>query len=221
MKKLIALVALVLMSNLVLGQNEYQKELFTPEVVMKYQSKINLSEKQRSNIKDIHKNLSATFSNLKWDLSAEKETLNDLLKGTKINKKASLAQMEKVTALENQLKKMQLEMLVNVKNELSEDQQKQLKELRTSSDIKPVNIITGVNDNQKIKLQVSKNSGEDYPVFIIKEKGKERQENKYYLEKIDPNRIESVNVIKGKAATVQYGEKGKNGVVVIKMKDKI
>ena len=221
MKKLTALAALIFMFNLTLAQNDYQKELFTPEVVMKYQSKINLSEKQRSNIKDIHKNLSATFSNLKWDLSAEKETLNDLLKSSKINKKASLAQMEKVTALENQLKKMQLELLVNVKNELSEDQQKQLKELRTSSDIKPVNIITGVNDNQKIKFQVSKNSGEDYPVFIIKEKGKERQENKYYLEKIDPNRIESVNVIKGKAATVQYGEKGKNGVVVIKMKDKM
>ena len=172
MKKLTALAALIFMFNLTLAQNDYQKELFTPEVVMKYQSKINLSEKQRSNIKDIHKNLSATFSNLKWDLSAEKETLNDLLKSSKINKKASLAQMEKVTALENQLKKMQLELLVNVKNELSEDQQKQLKELRTSSDIKPVNIITGVNDNQKIKFQVSKNSGEDYPVFIIKEKVK-------------------------------------------------
>jgi TonB-dependent SusC/RagA subfamily outer membrane receptor len=36
---------------------------------------------------------------------------------------------------------------------------------------------------------------------------------------IDPNAIASIDVLKGEAATKLYGEKGKNGVVVIKTKD--
>jgi TonB-dependent SusC/RagA subfamily outer membrane receptor len=35
---------------------------------------------------------------------------------------------------------------------------------------------------------------------------------------VDPNNIESVNVLKGKAATKLYGDKGKNGVIVITTK---
>jgi TonB family protein len=38
------------------------------------------------------------------------------------------------------------------------------------------------------------------------------------LSKIDPGTIESVNVLKNEASTAKYGEKGKNGVVEIKLK---
>lgn len=39
------------------------------------------------------------------------------------------------------------------------------------------------------------------------------------LKNIDPENIESMTVLKGKAASEAYGEKGKNGVIIIKMKD--
>jgi TonB family protein len=38
------------------------------------------------------------------------------------------------------------------------------------------------------------------------------------IEQIDPNTIESINVIKGESAKVLYGEKGKNGVLEIMLK---
>lgn len=38
------------------------------------------------------------------------------------------------------------------------------------------------------------------------------------FKKIDQNNIESINVLKGQSATALYGERGKNGVVLIKMK---
>jgi TonB-dependent SusC/RagA subfamily outer membrane receptor len=38
---------------------------------------------------------------------------------------------------------------------------------------------------------------------------------------IDPNKIESVNVLKGQAATDAYGRAGKNGVIIIKTKDNV
>lgn len=39
------------------------------------------------------------------------------------------------------------------------------------------------------------------------------------LEEINPEKIESINVLKDEAATKVYGSKGENGVVVIKLKD--
>ncbi len=39
------------------------------------------------------------------------------------------------------------------------------------------------------------------------------------LKKIDPNTIESIEVIKGQQADSLYGEKGRNGVIVIKQKN--
>ena len=38
-------------------------------------------------------------------------------------------------------------------------------------------------------------------------------------EKINPNTIESVNIFKGTSAKEIYGEKGENGVIIIKMKE--
>lgn len=39
------------------------------------------------------------------------------------------------------------------------------------------------------------------------------------LKKIDPNTIESIEVFKGQQADSLYGEKGRNGVIVIKLKN--
>jgi len=40
------------------------------------------------------------------------------------------------------------------------------------------------------------------------------------LAKIDPNKIESINVLKGEEAIKKYGDKGKNGVIIITSKTK-
>jgi hypothetical protein len=53
--------------------------------------------------------------------------------------------------------------------------------------------------------------GENQPLFFLD--GKEISKGE--MDKIDPNAIESVNVLKDKSATEKYGEKGKNGVVEI------
>jgi len=41
------------------------------------------------------------------------------------------------------------------------------------------------------------------------------------MKQLDPNTIESINVLKGKSAISAYGNKGKNGMIVIKLKDKL
>lgn len=58
---------------------------------------------------------------------------------------------------------------------------------------------------------------DDQPLIIID--GKEAGED-INLDLLDPNTIESINVLKGPSAEKAYGEKGKNGVVEITLKKK-
>jgi hypothetical protein len=44
------------------------------------------------------------------------------------------------------------------------------------------------------------------------------KEHKGDLQKVDPNTIQSMNVLKGEAASEKYGDKGKNGVIEITLK---
>jgi len=54
------------------------------------------------------------------------------------------------------------------------------------------------------------------PIFVIDDKEVKREE----IDKLDPDRIESVSVLKGATAIAQYGERGKNGVVILTLKGK-
>jgi len=69
--------------------------------------------------------------------------------------------------------------------------------------------ITTVNGNLKIT------SANDHPpLYVVDGKIVSKEE----VDKIDPGKIESVNVLKGEKATDEYGDKGKNGVIKINLK---
>ena len=214
-----SLVLVLLLSVTLNAQDLLKTELFEVDVVMKYQSQIELTENQRESIKKIHSTHLADFNSAKWDLDAEMVTLNTFLVASKVNETEALQQMKIVTDLETQLKMTRLEMLVQVKNKLSEVQQTKLKELRTESDVKPTSFVTTINDGQKIKLQVSKSKNSKLdPLYVIIDNNGERQVNKLSVNTLDADNIESVNVLKGASAKKAYGKNGENGVVVIKLK---
>jgi TonB-dependent SusC/RagA subfamily outer membrane receptor len=77
-----------------------------------------------------------------------------------------------------------------------------------------VNIITKNVDasNKKLVLTLPKSSPP--PLYILN--GDEISEEEMKL--IDPNKIESISVLKDRSAETIYGEKGKNGVIVITLK---
>jgi len=218
MKKL-SILLLSFICTAVMAQDALQSELFDADVVMKYQSEIELSQKQRENIKKIHGETTSNFSNAKWDLEAEMTKLNKMLGESKVNESATLKQMKVITDLENSMKMARLEMLIKIKNELSESQQSKLKELRTSGDFGPVKVITKINDGHKVKFQISgaKSDGVS-PLYVIKNAKGDIIINADDMSSLDPDKIESVSVLKGESATTVYGTKGENGVVVIKLK---
>lgn len=75
-------------------------------------------------------------------------------------------------------------------------------------------MVEGKAQNAEKKELPTLNSGER-PLFILNEKEISYEE----MQKIDPNTIQSINVFKDKKAIEKYGDKGKNGVVVITIKE--
>lgn len=63
------------------------------------------------------------------------------------------------------------------------------------------------------KLKIS-TSDESTPLYVVDGKIVSKEE----VDKIDPGKIESINILKGDKATDEYGEKGKNGVIKINLK---
>ncbi|MDH5381286.1 MAG: TonB-dependent receptor plug domain-containing protein [Cyclobacteriaceae bacterium] len=217
MKRTILYLFFVIGSANLFAQDIFHTQLFTADMALKYRNEIGLSDQQVSDIKKIYQNQITEFNSLKWDLDVELEALKKLLKGAKVDEKATLAQMEKVMGMEDRLKRLKLTMLIQIKNKLTLEQQEKLKKVQTESEILSSDLITSLSENPRVLLKIDgMNSIEKQPLYIIKDSNGERTVPS--VEDVDTTEIESVEVLKGESATEVYGKKGANGVVIIKMK---
>ena len=89
-------------------------------------------------------------------------------------------------------------------------------ETKSTKDIIVVGYKEGISPAGPLKIQNTDGSPAN-PLFIIDGKQGDRQ----MLETIDPNNIESISVLKDESATAAYGEKGKNGVIILTLKKKV
>ena len=89
-------------------------------------------------------------------------------------------------------------------------------ETKSTKDIIVVGYKEGISPAGPLKIQNTDGSPAN-PLFIIDGKQGDRQ----MLETIDPNNIESISVLKDESATAVYGEKGRNGVVIVKLKKSV
>jgi Spy/CpxP family protein refolding chaperone len=103
---------------------------FCPELVMRYQKEIGLTADQQTAIKSEMMNLAAHVTDLRWQQSAEKGVLADLLKEAKPDEKAILAEKEKVLKIEDDLKLSNLATLIRIKKALTLEQQEKMAELQ-------------------------------------------------------------------------------------------
>ncbi|WP_194778521.1 Spy/CpxP family protein refolding chaperone [Pararhodonellum marinum] len=233
MKKLL-IICLILWSVAGNAQDIFQEELYSANLVFQNSFAISLTDQQADRIKKIHSQSSMEFRKIKWDLDEASAKLKKMLSETKPNPEATSKQLDIVLSLENSLKKKQFSTLVAIKNELNETQQKELQELKAVSNIHkyditgpltigPTTILNGTvsktateaNTNPNMKLRLSSDS-ENSPLMLISTKeGMVQVDN---FDKINPEDIQSLEVLKDKWATDKYGEKGKNGVVIIILK---
>ncbi len=95
--------------------------------------------------------------------------------------------------------------------------------LATAPSVKEVTVVgyaTGASTNttKKPNIGIGFGNGTNAEEILYIVDGKETKYEE--VGKIDPDNIESINVIKGESAEKLYGAKGKNGVIIIKTKSK-
>ncbi len=119
------------------GPDPLQRYLFPPELVMRNQETLRLSDEQQEAIIARVQQAQQQFTNFQWKLQREVQRLAALLQRARVDEDELLAQLEEVFALEIQIKKTHLLLVVGIKNLLTREQQELLQALKAESDSQP------------------------------------------------------------------------------------
>ena len=101
--------------------------LFGPELILKHQSKLKLSEQQRDAIGAELKRVQAQAAESDWTLMSEASGLQELIDQHPVDSKAVMTSVDRIFTAENRKKRLYVEMLVNIKNLLTDEQVAYLK----------------------------------------------------------------------------------------------
>jgi Spy/CpxP family protein refolding chaperone len=116
---------------------EFLKALFPPELVMRHQTAIALTDEQRAAITEAIKTTQNDTVEIQWQLQAEQEKLSKLLGAARIDEEEALAQVTVLMSVEQKMKKEHLGLLIRIKNQLTPEQQEQLRGLRKNRRKRP------------------------------------------------------------------------------------
>lgn len=105
-------------------------QLFPPDLVMRHQREIALSDEQRTAIQRDVERTQQDMGRLAWDLAAARERLVAALAGASVDERRALELANAVMELETRVKRTHLTLLIRIKNQLRSEQQQRLRELR-------------------------------------------------------------------------------------------
>ncbi|WP_026953124.1 Spy/CpxP family protein refolding chaperone [Algoriphagus mannitolivorans] len=215
------------------SQDIFKSKLYTTTNLMEVREEIGLTEVQVAKIKKLHAENSGQFSTLKWDLDDATSKMRKMLDQPKINAAEVSRQLDEVLRLENQMKRIQMNTMVAIKNELTPEQISKLEQPKmfyfnrgnvvTEDKLAKINgkssriIVDGAAISTSPKVEVTVIGNGEQPLYFLETKSGMKKVISF--EQIDPKDIESVSVLKGEQALEKYGADGKNGVVVIKLKN--
>ena len=111
----------------------FEQYLFPPELVMRHQARLKITEAQRNVIVAEITKLQATATQVQWRVGDESEKLTEMLKRETVAEADALAQAERMIMYETAVKRAQLSMLIRIRNTLTPDQRMMLQELRRVS----------------------------------------------------------------------------------------
>ncbi|MFD2200047.1 Spy/CpxP family protein refolding chaperone [Shivajiella indica] len=222
MKKLLTICLFLVLAQSY-AQDIFKETLYSADLVMTNRESINLTDLQAERIKNIHSQNASDFRTLKWELDGANAKLKSILSAEKVDQSVANRQMDLVLSLENQLKKKQLNTMIAIKNELTESQKAELNILKYTptsftnfSEAIPGSSSDSDKGSKNIMSVVS--SGNNQPIYIIKQGLKEKKVSNIDVNAVGPNMVNSITVLKGNSAWEMYGEEGKNGVVILELK---
>ena len=214
MKQYIIIGLLALFTTTLTAQDVFKDALYTSETLLKYAEEIALSESQITKIKELYEQNTAEFKALKQELNTAQDSLKALLKNTQVDESASLKKLERVNELERQIKYVRLQMLIRIKNEISEEQQEKLEKALQKDDTS-WSFNTSDQKDTRIVIRGTTSTIGVQPLYVVD--GIVVKDFHLKNGQLDPDKIESVNVLKGQSAKALYGEDGKNGVIKLSL----
>lgn len=107
-----------------------QRYLFSPDLVMRNQDVLALTEEQRGQLVQEVQQAQSSFTELNWNLQKEVQTLTTMFEGSVIEEARILEQFDVVLDLERQVKRTHLVLALRMRNVLDEDQLAKLDEMR-------------------------------------------------------------------------------------------
>lgn len=123
-KTLLALACLLVpLSALPADKDDWLRgKLFPPDVVLKHQAKLGLSDAQRKAIRTEVTGLQAKIATVDWDIMEAGLAVQEEISKLPVDREAVLARAGRVFEAENRKKRAWLEMLINIKNQLTAEQ---------------------------------------------------------------------------------------------------
>lgn len=109
------------------GADFIKGKLFPPELVMRHEKKLNLTDRQLSTIKNELKSFQSRLADVQWEMLRASTGLETAIDTLPVDREAVLQQVERVLLGENRVKMLHLEMLIAIKNALSPEQVQYLK----------------------------------------------------------------------------------------------
>jgi Spy/CpxP family protein refolding chaperone len=122
-----SLILLISAGTEAVAQGDPLKAAFIPpELIMRHQTALDLSEEQREQIKNAVTDLQGVVTGLEWDLQEATQSIAGLVSESRVNEDAVMSQLDGVLELENQIKRAHLTLFVRIKNVLSPEQQEKI-----------------------------------------------------------------------------------------------
>jgi Spy/CpxP family protein refolding chaperone len=107
----------------------FLRYLFRPEIVMRNQDAIGLTQQQRDAISAAMTAAQQKLLALRWQVEAKGEAATPLFSADRVDPAPALAAAGEMMTLEDRMKQEHLTLLIAVKNVLTPEQQKKLREL--------------------------------------------------------------------------------------------
>ena len=106
------------------------ESLFPPELIMENAGAINLTEEQQQKLQAELETAHARFDEMHSKLEQQREATAMLLKKSRVDESAVMAQFEKVLDQERDARRAHLALMISLKNKLTPEQQRKLEEIR-------------------------------------------------------------------------------------------
>ena len=111
-------------------RQELRRGLFAPELVMRHQQEIGLSEDQKSKLVRAMQEMQADLVPLQFEMGEAAGKLRDALASSRIDEAKAGDLSDRLMALETKIKRRHLTAMIRIKNVLTPEQQESLRALR-------------------------------------------------------------------------------------------